>query len=140
MDLLADNSDVTVTAGLFCSWEAACCRGSPSFPLLFVPSPTWALHPPCPCRGHCRAAPPWRPCCDSPWAAGSSGTSAGSPPARQPVLDWHTVFTRWGFVVWVFFFFSFVSLQLLVLKPPALRQLSEGEKKREREGEKREKD
>lgn len=42
-------------------------------------------------------------------------------------------------MVSVFFFFSFISLQLLVLKPPALRQFSqrerEGGRGREKEGE-----
>lgn len=55
-------------------------------------------------------------------------------PHGLPLLDWHTVFTRRVFVVWVF---SFISLQLLVLKPPALRQLSqkESKKRKERKGE-----
>lgn len=48
-------------------------------------------------------------------------------------------FHKMGFCGLGFLFFSFVSLQLLVLKPPALRQLSEGEKKeRERGGKERE--
>lgn len=46
----------------------------------------------------------------------------------------HTVFTRRVFVVWVF---SFVCLQLLVLKPPTLRQRSQKESKRERKGERK---
>lgn len=46
----------------------------------------------------------------------------------------HTVFTRRVFVVWCVFF-SFVCLQLLVLKPPTLRQLSQKGSKRERKGE-----
>lgn len=40
-------------------------------------------------------------------------------------------------MVWVFF--SFISLQLLVLKPPALRQCSQKESKKRREEKRREK-
>lgn len=124
-----------VTAGLICIWEArplqtawlmqgAFLRGLP-WPAGLPPSPscspalgTWVHYNSSPCEA---------------WAVRAHVT--GSPPARPTTLRLaHTVFTRWVFVVWGFFF-SFRSLQLLVLKPPALRQLSQKESERERKGE-----
>lgn len=54
------------------------------------------------------------------------------------LFDRHTRFSQDGFL-WFGFFFSFISLQLLVLKPPALRQCSQKESKKRREEKRREK-
>lgn len=55
-------------------------------------------------------------------------------PHGLPLLHWPTRFSQDGFL-WFGFFFLFISLQLLVLKPPALRQLSQKDSKKRREKE-----